>query len=227
MKTKVIAVHLILAMTEIWSRWCQNLGRFSSLRARTSSDRTSCCIRIMALQMTLILVLFFGVPAVLCAQSPKGAWSNLNRLKAGQRIDVIESSVKSHTGEFITVTDEALTLKEHGTNVSLNRENVVRVSTGSGYRRGEHAVIGLAIGGLIGAGVGAAAGSSGSKTEFLGVHAVGVGALVGVAIGGSAGALVGAAIPAHTTVYRVAPALVHQTGASHWGNRCRSQWESQ
>jgi uncharacterized membrane protein len=165
----------------------------------------------MALRTTLILVLFFGVPAVLCAQSPKGAWSDLNSLKPGQGIEVIESSVKRHAGEFITVTDEALTLKEHGTNVSLKRENVVRVTTASGARRGEHAVVGLVVGGLIGAGIGAA---SGSSTGFLGGSSRGIGALVGVAIGAPSGALVGAVIPAHTTIYRAAPGAMHQTAAS-------------
>ena len=151
----------------------------------------------------LILVLFLGLPAALGAQTQQGSWSNLNRLKAGQGIEVIESSMKRHAGKFVTVTDELLTLKENGSDVSVKREDVARVSTSSGPKRGEHALIGLVVGGLIGAGIGAA---SGSNTGFLGGSSRGIAALVGVVIGAPSGAVVGAVLPAHTTVYRAAPA---------------------
>jgi len=143
----------------------------------------------------LILVFFLGLPAALGAQTQQGSWSNLNRLKAGQGIEVIESSMKRHAGKFVTVTDELLTLKENGSDVSVKREDVARVSTSSGPKRGEHALIGLVVGGVIGAGIGAASGSL-----------RGIGALVGVVIGAPSGAVVGAVLPAHTTVYRAAPA---------------------
>ncbi len=143
----------------------------------------------------LILVFFLGLPAALGAQTQQGSWSNLNRLKAGQGIEVIESSMKRHAGKFVTVTDELLTLKENGSDVSVKREDVARVSTSSGPKRGEHALIGLVVGGVVGAGIGAASGSL-----------RGIGALVGVVIGAPSGAVVGAVLPAHTTVYRAAPA---------------------
>ena len=143
----------------------------------------------------LILVFFLGLPAALGAQTQQGSWSNLNRLKAGQGIEVIESSMKRHAGKFVTVTDELLTLKENGSDVSVKREDVARVSTSSGPKRGEHALIGLVVGGLAGAGIFAASGSP---------H--GIAALVGVVIGAPSGALVGVVLPAHTTVYRAAPA---------------------
>jgi hypothetical protein len=148
------------------------------------------------------------LPAVLCAQKQKGSWSDLNGLKAGRGIDVIESSMKHHAGEFINVTDEVLTLQEGGSDISIKREDIVRVSTSSAPRRGEHAVIGLVVGGAIGAAVGAA---SGSSHGFLGRSWRGIGALVGVGIGAPSGALVGAVIPAQTTVYRAVPRTLHQT----------------
>jgi len=147
------------------------------------------------LRPVLILVFFLGIPAALGAQTQQGSWSNLNRLKAGQGIEVIESSMKRHAGKFVTVTDELLTLKENGSDVSVKREDVARVSTSSGPKRGEHALIGLVVGGVIGAGIGAASGSL-----------RGIAALVGVVIGAPSGAVVGAVLPAHTTVYRAAPA---------------------
>jgi hypothetical protein len=155
-----------------------------------------------------ILVLFLGLPATLCAQKANDSWSNLNRLKAGQGIEVIESSMKNHSGQFVTVTDEMLSLQEKGSDVSVKREDIVRVSTSSGPKRGEHAVIGLVVGGGIGAAIGALAGSS---HGFLGGSDRGIAALVGIVIGAPSGALVGAVIPAHKTVYRAAPVGAHKT----------------
>ena len=151
----------------------------------------------------LILVLFLGLSAALRAQTQQGSWSNLNRLKAGQGIEVIESSMKRHAGKFMTVSDELLTLKENGSDVSVKRQDIGRVSTSSGSKRGEHALIGLVAGGAIGAGIGAA---SGSNTGFLGKSSRGIAALVGIVIGAPSGALVGAVLPARTTVYLAAPA---------------------
>jgi len=161
----------------------------------------------MPLRPYLLLVFLLGLPAVVCAQKPKGQWSDVSHLKAGQGIEVIESSVKSHHGQFLTVTDELLTLQENGSEVSIKRADVVRVSTSSSPRRGEHALIGLVVGGAIGAGIGAA---SGSAHGFLGGSSRGITALVGIAIGAPSGALVGALIPAHTTVYRAAPVAVQK-----------------
>ena len=152
------------------------------------------------------LVLFLGIPAALAAQTQRGSWSDLNGLKAGQGIEVVESSMKSHSGKFVTVTDEFLSLKEHGTEVTIKREDVVRVSTSSGAKRGAHAVIGLVIGGVVGAGIGALAGSS---HGFLGGSSRGITALVGLVIGAPSGAAVGALLPAHTTIYQNAPAAAH------------------
>lgn len=160
----------------------------------------------MTLRSYFVAVLVLGLPSVVCAQNAKGAWSDLNRLKSGQRIEVIESSMKSHNGRFIAVTDEVLSLQEKGADVSIKRADVVRVSTSSTPRRGEHALIGLVVGGGIGAAIGAAAGST---HGFLQGSSRGIGALVGIAIGAPGGALLGAAAPGHTTVYRVAPAAAH------------------
>jgi hypothetical protein len=148
-----------------------------------------------------LLVLFLGIPAMLCGQTQQGSWSNLNNLKAGRGIEVIETSMKRHAGDFVAVTDELLTLREKGSDVSLKREDVARVSTSSGAKRGGHALMGLVVGGAIGAGIGAA---SGSSTGFLGGSSRGIAALAGIVIGAPSGAIVGAVVPAHTTIYRAA-----------------------
>jgi hypothetical protein len=204
MKSKALVVKPIFEMTENRAKRCQVYGHSSFRHPGIGPQNRQARGGLFLTSRTyLLLVFFLGLPAVLGAQKQQVSWSNLNGLKSGQGIEVIESSMKHHAGEFVTVTDEVLTLKEHGTEVSLKRENVARVSTASGAKRGEHAVIGLVVGGLIGAGIGAA---SSSSTGFLGGSSRGIGALVGVVIGASSGAIVGAVIPAHTTVYRAAPA---------------------
>jgi len=150
----------------------------------------------------LIFALLLGFPCALTAQTRESSWSSINRLKAGQGIEVVEASLKHHSGKFVAVTDELLTFKENGSEVSLKREDVMRVSASSAPKRGEHALIGLVVGAAAGAGIGAA---SGSNTGFLGGSSRGITALVGIAIGGPSGALLGAALPAHSTVYRAAP----------------------
>lgn len=203
MKSKVLAVESIPDLTENWAKWRQSFGHSDPSPARNWSEyRNPRVWSLLTSLPALILVLFLGIPAALSAQTPKGSWSDLNGLRAGQGIEVIESSMKHHGGEFVTVTDELLTLKEGGSDVSIKRENVARVSTSSGPKRGAHAVIGLVAGAAIGAGIGAA---SGSNHGFLGGSSRGIAALVGLAIGGVSGAAVGALVPAHTTLYR-APA---------------------
>jgi hypothetical protein len=206
MKSKALLVRFIPGMTENRAQCCQLSGHCRSANARIATqDRKTSWQRIMISRAFLILVLFLALPGLLCAQKQKGQWSDLNGLRAGQKVEVIESSMQRHGGEFIDVSDEVLTIQEGGSNVSIKREDVVRVSTSSAPRRGEHAVIGVVVGGLIGAAVGAAVFSR-SRTGIGTFSTSGIGALVGIAIGAPTGALIGAGIPAHTTVYRAAPA---------------------
>lgn len=198
MKSKVLRVKSITEMAENWAAVWQFSGRLCWLPVSVEFRR-----KLWAPRFIWILVFLLGIPASLCAQKQQGSWADLRGLKVGQGIEVIESSMKRHGGQFVSATDEVLTLQEKGADVSVKREDVVRVSTASGARRGEHAVIGLVAGGLIGAGIGAAAGSS---TGFLGGSSRGLTALVGIAIGAPSGAAVGATLPAHATVYRAAPA---------------------
>ena len=205
MKSKALAVQSIPEATEKWAKLCQFSGSPLLSAAWIEAPVRPANWRWHVTSRTcLILVLFLGLPAALWAQKQQGSWSDLRGLKVGQGIEVIESSMKHHGGEFVSVSDDVVTLQEKGSDVSVKREDIVRVSTASGARRGEHAVIGLVVGAAVGAGIGAAAGS-GSK-GWVGLSE-GVGALVGIAIGATSGAIVGAVIPAHTTIYRAAPTI--------------------
>ena len=201
MENKALAGQLISDMTESRAQRCQISWRSGTLEEQTKG------MRLPNIRVPRTLLFLLLLPASLHAQKPQDSWSNLNRLKAGQGIEVIESNMKSHSGRFVTVTDELLSLQEKGSDVSIKREDIVRVSTSSAPKRGEHALIGLAVGGAIGFGIGYAAGSN---HGFLGGSDRGIAGLVGIVIGAPSGALVGAVIPASTTVYRSAPAAVRQ-----------------
>jgi len=199
MKTKAVALESVRDVTENWANGCQLSCHSPSSNARLRK-------RLTALWPYSILIVFLGISSIVFAQK-QDSWTRLNALKAGQGIEVIDSSMKRYDGEFVMVTDELLTLKQNSSDVSIKRENVARVSTSSGPRRGAHTAIGLVAGAAIGAGIGAA---SGSNHGFLGGSSRGIAALVGLAIGGVSGAAVGALIPAHTTVYRAAPSAPQQ-----------------
>ena len=158
-------------------------------------------------RIVVMLAFLSGICNTLSAQE-HGSWSDLNRLQAGQKIQVIETNMKRHDGKFVAVTDELLSFKEGGTDVSIKRTDVVRVSKSSGGKRGEHAVFGFLVGAAAGAGIGAL---SGSNHGFLGGSSRGLTALGGIIIGGPSGAIVGAVLPAHATVYRASPERTAQT----------------
>jgi hypothetical protein len=192
MKSKAL-VQSIPEPTENRAKWCKLPGHPPLSASRIeASVRPANRRRFVTSRTRLIILLFLGLPAALRAQKQQGSWSDLRGLKVGQGLEVIESSMKHHGGEFVSVSDDVLTLQEKGSDVSVKREDIVRVSTASGARRGEHAAIGLVVGAAGGAGIGAAAGS-GSKG--WGGLSEGVGALVGIAIGATSGAIVGAVIP--------------------------------
>jgi hypothetical protein len=155
-------------------------------------------------RLGLIIVVFLGFPAALFAQKQQGQWTDLRGLRTGQGIEVIETSMKHHGGEFVSVSDEMLTLQENGSDIAVKREDVVRVSTTSGARRGEHAVIVLLAGAAIGAATGVGIGSTPSAEGAFFTR--GIGALVGIIVGAPTGAAIGALIPCHATIYRAAPA---------------------
>ncbi len=60
------------------------------------------------LSISLLLLL----PALSLAQSGTDSWDNLKQLQPGQKIEVVDSSMKSLKGEFLSVTEEAISLRE-------------------------------------------------------------------------------------------------------------------
>ncbi len=147
----------------------------------------------------LFLVCVFGLSCVSLAQD-KTAWSSLTGLHAGQKIEIVDTQSKKHSGTFVSASDTAIAYSETTGDHSIEKQDVRSVKLLEHQRRLRHTLIGAGIG----AGVGAGATAAGWESNgFLGGK--GAGAAVGAVIGGISGAVVGSLLPTHSTIYSVAP----------------------
>lgn len=146
----------------------------------------------------IILFLVCTLPASCAslAQTNLASWENLSALRAGQQIQVVDTSSKKHSGSFMNVSATAIAFNEAAGDRTVQRQDVRSVRLMKNNRRLRHALIGAGIGAGAGAGVGAGAWES---NGFLGGK--GAGAAVGAVIGGVSGAVVGALLPSRNTVY--------------------------
>ena len=143
-----------------------------------------------------LLMTIFSVS--LQAQEPgKQSWDNLNRLQAGQKIQLVQMDMKSLKGTFLGFTDEMISLRVNKDEVAVRREDVLRVSLRGKRRRGVSALLGAGLGLVLGGTIGAAAGAGSGEV----IHTA-----VGAWLGAGVGAGVGAAVPfigGNETIYRV------------------------
>jgi hypothetical protein len=147
------------------------------------------------LRRLLIAVCLLGMPCISWAQANRGSWEALDSLHAGQRIEVVEMSLKKHRGTFVTVSDEAIQLREGASDEAIKKENVMRVTVLDKGHRWRNALIFCAVGAGVGAGIGAAAAGKCFCTRGQAAEAVAGVGLVG-------GAVIGVALPTHDTIYR-------------------------
>jgi hypothetical protein len=146
------------------------------------------------------MVLLF-VPLCGVAQSSQNDWGNLKELHPGQKIEVVDKSMKSFGGRFASVSEEAITVQAGKSQQTIERANVARASVRDTSHRKRNMLIGTAVG--VGAGLAIAV-----PVELLcsneGNCGAGGGAGAALAVGGlgAAGAGLGA-IPGNRTVYRV------------------------
>jgi hypothetical protein len=131
------------------------------------------------------------------AQTGASSWASLSSLRAGQKIEIVETGLKKHTGTLMTVSQEAIQVREGTTEQAVQKANVARVTVLEHHHRLRNTVLLTVVGGGVGAGIGAAAGSDRGFIRRNGAAAA--------AIGLAGGAAVGAALPSHDTVYRAEP----------------------
>ena len=147
-------------------------------------------------------------------QDSKGrssSWYNLKSLTPGQEIRVVMNNLKSYQGEFESLSDGGITLRQAAGEQTLARKDILRVSRKIGQNhRGRNALIGA----VLGAGGGLAIGmgpyyiqrncTEGPAFECSGPpNARWVKVLLPV--GGAVGSVIGAAMPTGGwhDVYRV------------------------
>jgi hypothetical protein len=93
----------------------------------------------------LTLVVLF--PALALAREPQSSWDNLKQLQSGQKIEVVDSTMKSLHGAFVSVSDEAISLRVGKAEETVVRANVVRVSVRDTSHRTRNMLLGAGIAG--------------------------------------------------------------------------------
>ena len=141
------------------------------------------------LSIFLLILFVFSVSAAWAQES----WDSLKQLRSGQKIEVVDVSMKYINGTFVSLSEDGISLNTKAGLVTVERTKVVRVSVPGG-KRTRNALIGLAIGAAGGAALGAAI------MEREDGYA---GAVAGTsALFACVGAGIGAAIPSYETIYR-------------------------
>ncbi len=132
------------------------------------------------------------------------SWENLQQLRVGQKIEIVDTNLKKLKGAFLSFSEEAISLRVKKQEVGVQREEVFRVSLRKKSKRLRNALIGLAIG--AGAGVAVVeicAQASSGLSPCLGQDFRAIAYAILVPVGGAAGAGVGAAFPpGYQTIYR-------------------------
>lgn len=75
-----------------------------------------------------------------------GSWDNLKQLRAGDKIEVIDQSLKSFRGTLVSVSDEAISLQSKKDTFTVERAKVLRVSVRDTGKRTRNMLLGAAIG---------------------------------------------------------------------------------
>ena len=92
-------------------------------------------------------------------QDSKGrssSWDDLKSLTPGQEIRVVMNNVKSYQGEFRSLSDDGITLRQAAGEQTLARKDVLRVSRKGQSHLTRNAVIGTVVGAGVGVGLGVA-----------------------------------------------------------------------
>ncbi|HUU13424.1 MAG TPA: hypothetical protein VM182_06910 [Terriglobia bacterium] len=152
-------------------------------------------------KLILGLILSILTPRLVSGQTAKDSWDNLKQLRSGQKTQVVDMNLKSFRGKLIGVTDEAISLRVKKEEVTVERDNVLRVTDRGRSKRVRNMVIGAAVG----AGAGLAAGEAWARNaqpiaKYRGEYSA-ISRIL-IPIGAGAGAGVGAAFPSHPTIYR-------------------------
>ncbi len=121
-------------------------------------------------------------------------WSNLQQLRVGQKIEVVDTNLKKLKGTFLSFSEEAISVRVKKDEVAIQRLNVLRVSV-QGGGRSKNALTGMVIGAVAGLLLGAIV-DYGDDLDSNN------GKIFAPLVFGGAGAGLGSVFPGFHTVYR-------------------------
>ena len=152
----------------------------------------------------LFLVVFAGISGALMAQAHHVSWSDLSGLQPGQRIQVVGITSKKHSGNFVSVSDTAISYRDENGEQAIAKQEVISVKVTDHKHRLRNTLIVAGVGAGAGAGIGAALHKSCQSPSFcLDIGGAALPAGIGAVLGGLGGAVVGALLPSHSTIYEV------------------------
>jgi hypothetical protein len=108
-------------------------------------------------QRILLLICIVGISCASLAQTNQTSWSNLSTLRPGQKIQVVETTSKKHSGLFASVSDTAISCRETTGEKSIQKQDVLSVKLMENKHRLRNTLIvagaGAGVGAAIGAGI--------------------------------------------------------------------------
>jgi hypothetical protein len=157
------------------------------------------------MRKTFLLLLVLGLASAAFAQTDRASWANLNALHPGQRIQVVGMTSKKHSGNFVSLSDSAISYRATNGEQSIPKQDVLSVKLIEHQHRLRNTLIAAGVGAGVGAGIGAALNKScPSQQSFcLDIGGAALPAAVGAVLGGLGGAVVGILLPSHSTIYQV------------------------
>jgi len=155
--------------------------------------------------LPLLLVLFLFASQTLWAVAQQtatgGDWSNIQRIGTDEKLVVKRNDGKEFKGRMIEASDTTLRIDRDGKSFEIPRADVRRVQVISGKaEKGKWALIGAGIGAAAGTGIGAT--KYRSDRDDYGIY-IYMGALIGVGAGAVGGLLFGQSKRDRKLVYSV------------------------
>jgi hypothetical protein len=148
-----------------------------------------------------------GISCAGMAQGKSTSWENLKTLRAGDKIQVASMNSAKVTGDFVAVSDAAISMQGKAGPLTIQKQDVTSIRLMKNKHRLRNALIVGGIGAGVGAGIGAATFHPCPPTQAfcfqIGGRAVPAG--LGAVIGLLGGATIGALSTEHETVYRMNP----------------------
>lgn len=149
-------------------------------------------------------LLVLGLSGAAFAQTDRPSWAKLSGLRPGQKIQVVGIPSKKHSGNFVSVSDTAISYRETTGEHSIPRPDVLSVKLMENKHRLRNTIIVAGVGASVGAVIGAALHKPCSSQSFcLDIGGAALPAGVGAVLGGVGGAVVGVLLPSHSTIYHL------------------------